>query len=543
MKQLKNVLVASLLSFITSLVMISLVLNPVFVSAQSYPPPAYSSTYSSNDQSANYYSEPELEQLVAPIALYPDELLSHVLAGAVYPQQVASAEQFLQNNSFASNNVLAQAVVAQPWDSSIQFLVQFPNVLAMMNDNLDWTQRLGDAFYYQPGDVMNAIQALRQRALDNQTLASNQQIVVSVQNDGIIVIKTRVANQVYVPYYNPTYVYGDWNQPEYPPVVFAPPPNYQQDYYSPVIAFAVGVVIASALLFPTYPDWHHHYLSRGDWYGHSNWQPNTRWRVNSASRAAAVTFNETHIQPRFQANQRAPLPSNLMNRNSRPSTGSRPPLLQPDRALAQPNLVPNRAPNSANNRGPNRGLNSAPLAPTNRAPLVQPGTGLPHVVAPNRPSPLAPLPRAIQRSPVPNQTQLAPVAPAPQVIQRAQAPVRAPIAPAPQVIQRAPEPVRQPAQVFHRGPESVRPSQQVFHRGPESVRPPQQVFQRGPEQARQPPQVFQRAPEPARAAAFQRAPESVRPPAAAPAPRPSFSPVQPARSAEPQRMNPSRRER
>jgi hypothetical protein len=358
-KRLRQLLLASALSFVTCLLIISLAVNPVIVNAQSYP------------SSVVVYNEPALEQLLAPIALYPDELLSHVLAVALYPQEVVAAAHFV-HTPFSSNYARAQAAVSEPWDDSAKYLVQFPNVLDMMNDNLDWTQRLGDAFYNQQGAVMNAIQVLRQRALNQRTLASNQQIRVEIDSGGFIVIKARSSSRIYVPYYNPTYVYGEWDQPDYPPFVFEPPVEYQQSYYSPVIAFGVAIVIIDSLFFPIYPDWHHHYLRHGNWRGHDNWRPNTQWRFNQQRRAAAVTFNSTNTQNRFQ---RTPTPgqNTTLNRDPRGVITNQTPLNRSPLVQRAPTPVQQSAPTPVQsntiNRDP-RGVvtNQAPL---NRSPLVQ----------------------------------------------------------------------------------------------------------------------------------------------------------------------------
>jgi hypothetical protein len=372
MKRLHHILLASLLSFINGLLIVSLAVNPVIVSAQPYP------------AEVDPYGQPELEQLLAPIALYPDELLGHVLAAAAYTNDVVAADQFVHTR-FSSNYAKTQAVLSEPWDDSVKYLVQFPNVLDMMNSNLDWTQRLGDAFYSQQGDVMSTIQELRQRALDARTLTSNRQILVESDN-GVIIIKTRRSNRIYVPYYNPTVIYGTWDQPDYPPVVFAPPYEYRQNYYAPVIAFSVAVIIVDSLFFPIYPDWHRHYLRRGDWRGHNNWQSNTQWRFNQQRREAAVTFNAT--QNRLQT-QRAPMLNNNINRNGQraptnnqtPLPGIRAPLVQPNRAQA---LQPNRAPAPQPNRLPG-GLrpNQAQVPQPNQAPALQPNR-LPGGLQPNR---------------------------------------------------------------------------------------------------------------------------------------------------------------
>jgi hypothetical protein len=149
----------------------------------------------------------QLEQLVAPIALYPDDLAADVLAAATYPSQVDEAAQWLQQNGGQTPDQIATSVDKMDWDSSVKALTEFPVVLAMMDQNLSWTSALGDAYFNQPDDVMDAVQALRQRAIAAGTLQSNAQITVSTQ-DGIIVIQPASPDTEYVPSYDCWTVFG-----------------------------------------------------------------------------------------------------------------------------------------------------------------------------------------------------------------------------------------------------------------------------------------------------------------------------------------------
>ncbi len=123
----------------------------------------------------------ELEQLVSPIALYPDPLVAQILAGSTYPMQVVEADRWLKQNPNLTGDALAQQVNQQPWDPSIKSLTQFPSVLDTMNTSLSWTSSLGEAYYNQPADVMNAIQVMRNRALAAGTLKSTPQQTVQVR--------------------------------------------------------------------------------------------------------------------------------------------------------------------------------------------------------------------------------------------------------------------------------------------------------------------------------------------------------------------------
>jgi hypothetical protein len=167
------------------------------LSAQSEPAPAPVVTQSSE----------QLQQLVAPIALYPDELVAQVLAAATYPTQVVEADRWLQQHPDLEDQPLGQAVDQQAWDPSVKALVQFPSVLANMDKNLSWTSSLGEAYVNQPQQVMDAVQAMRHRAQDAGHLNSTPQQKVDAQGQ-TIVIEPAEPNIVYVPQYDPWLVYG-----------------------------------------------------------------------------------------------------------------------------------------------------------------------------------------------------------------------------------------------------------------------------------------------------------------------------------------------
>lgn len=152
-------------------------------------------------------SPDELEQLVAPIALYPDALVSQTLAGATYPTEIVEAERWMQAHPKLRGKPLADEVNKRPWDPSIKALTQFPSVLANMNANLSWTSALGEAYVNQPEDVMNAVQVMRARAKAAGNLKSNDREKVETQGQ-TIVIEPANPDVVYVPAYDPWLVYG-----------------------------------------------------------------------------------------------------------------------------------------------------------------------------------------------------------------------------------------------------------------------------------------------------------------------------------------------
>jgi Protein of unknown function (DUF3300) len=163
----------------------------------------------------------ELQELVSPIALYPDVLVAQILAGSTYPTQIVEADRWLKQNPNLTGDQLANQVNQQEWDPSIKSLTQFPTVLQIMNDSLAWTSALGESYYNQPADVMNAIQVLRNKAMAAGTLKSTEQQKVEVQPtppaaqgtaqpsvQQTVIIQPAQPNTVYVPQYNPTTAYG-----------------------------------------------------------------------------------------------------------------------------------------------------------------------------------------------------------------------------------------------------------------------------------------------------------------------------------------------
>src|SRR5579872_3998129 len=150
----------------------------------------------------------ELQQLVAPIALYPDALVAQILAAATYPDQVVEADRWLQQHPDLKGQQLGQEVDKQPWDPSVKALIEFPSVLGNMDKNLSWTSSLGDAYVNQQEEVMNAVQVMRDRAEKAGNLKSSSQEKVSKQGQ-TIVIEPADPEVVYVPEYDPWLIYGD----------------------------------------------------------------------------------------------------------------------------------------------------------------------------------------------------------------------------------------------------------------------------------------------------------------------------------------------
>ena len=180
----------------------------------------------------------QLQQLVAPIALYPDSLVAQILAASTFPEQVVEADRWLQENPGLKGEALAQAADQQPWDPSVKALTAFPSVLANMDKNLSWTSSLGDAYYNQEQDVMDAVQTMRHRAEAAGTLQSTPQQTVTTQGPTVIV-EPASPEIVYVPAYDPWVVYGAPILPwpgwyEYPGIWYGGP------YLSWGVGFGIG---------------------------------------------------------------------------------------------------------------------------------------------------------------------------------------------------------------------------------------------------------------------------------------------------------------
>jgi hypothetical protein len=187
----------------------------------------------------------QLDSLVAPIALYPDPMLSQTLVASTYPLEIIQLQQWLEKNKNLKDQALADAVKKQDWDPSIQAMAALPDVVKQMADNIKWTTDLGNAFLAQQNDVMDAVQRMRKKAKDGGNLKSSEQQKVEtkvVENEQVIVIEQASPDIVYVPSYNPTVVYGAPVYP-YPPIAYPPPGYYAAGM---AISFGVGLAMGAA---------------------------------------------------------------------------------------------------------------------------------------------------------------------------------------------------------------------------------------------------------------------------------------------------------
>jgi uncharacterized protein DUF3300 len=212
----------------------------------------------------------QLQQLVAPIALYPDSLVAQILAASTFPEQVVEADRWVQAHPDLKGDALGQAVDQQPWDPSVKALAAFPSVIGNMDKNLSWTSSLGDAYYNQEQDVMDAVQVMRKKAEESGNLKTTPQQTVTSQGP-TIVIQPADPEVVYVPAYDPWVVYGG-------PIVAWPGwyPYPGIWYGGPYLSFGAGFGIG---FFGGYGwgwnrwgfDWHNHYAvyNHDRYYSHS----------------------------------------------------------------------------------------------------------------------------------------------------------------------------------------------------------------------------------------------------------------------------------
>jgi hypothetical protein len=206
------------------------------------------------------FAEEELDQMLAPIALYSHSLLAQVLMAATYPSDVAEAAKWSQANPDQKGDPVVTAVADQPWNPSVAPLVAFPQVLATMEQDPDWMQNVGDAFLSQPDAVIDAVQRLRATAQKAGNLESTEQRKVVVEpatqtQQSVIMIEPAAPQVVYVPTDNPAVVYGTWWYPHYPPVYLPPPPGYVFGT-ALVSGIAFGIGITNSLWGGC--NWHSH---------------------------------------------------------------------------------------------------------------------------------------------------------------------------------------------------------------------------------------------------------------------------------------------
>ncbi len=203
------------------------------------------------------FTQQQLDQMLAPIALYPDQMLSQILMAATYPAEVVEAARWSRDNPDLNGDRAVRAAERIDWDPSVKSLVAFPQILDMMDAKLNWTEDLGDAFLDQRAQVMDTVQYLRDKAYSAGNLQSNDQFRVAVAG-ARYVIEPVNPEVVYVPYYNPLIVYGSWWWPAYQPVYWAPWRGYHvRPGYAHGYAWGPAIPVSRGFFFGA-PDWHRH---------------------------------------------------------------------------------------------------------------------------------------------------------------------------------------------------------------------------------------------------------------------------------------------
>ncbi len=298
------------------------------------------------------FSTAQIDQWVAPVALYPDSLLSQVLMASTYPANVAQAVQWSHDNPLKQGDAAIQAVSDQPWDASVKSLVAFPQLMALMGENPQWVQNLGDAFLAQPQDVMDSVQRLRQLAQQTGSLkSSTEQKVITTTKKAVPVTQTVTApvipsntvstaspvitepattvisiepanpDVVYIPNYNPTVVYGNWANTAYPPV-YLPPPAGEPFIDSFVRGFGYSMGVATTYALFSSIDWddddHDHHHDDDDYHHHdgghrdgNGWQhngDNINIDVNNFNRITGEHLTDKNMAWRHNPNYRNGVP-------------------------------------------------------------------------------------------------------------------------------------------------------------------------------------------------------------------------------------------
>jgi hypothetical protein len=351
----------------------------------------------------------ELDALLAPIALYPDQLLAQILMASTYPLEIVTAARFVQQNPSLTGDVLDQALRDKNWDPSVLSLTAYPQVLLMMNDRLDWTQQLGDAFLANQQQVMDTVQTLRNKAQAAGNLQSTPQQTVMDQG-GLIDIEPAQPQYVYVPVYDPRVIYGPWLDPVYQPDYWYPPPIYgYPDLSAGIVA---GIFFGTA--------WG---ISHNHWgWAHPNWRGHDIdidvHNNNFANRPQYVN--------RWRDGQWAHSPEHRHGVAYRDS-GSQDRYIRPNSAAIQA-------------REPYRGRDLAPPQQVGARPVPQPQHAMVRTVPQQQPFARAvPQPQQAMVRPVPQQQPFARPMPPPQQAIARPAPQLQPIArPMPQ--QYAPQP-------------------------------------------------------------------------------------------------------
>ena len=315
------------------------------------------------------YSQGELDQMLAPVALYPDSLLSQVLMASTYPLEVVEAARWSRAHPGLVGDEAVRAAADKDWDPSVKSLLAFPQLLSRMDEKLDWTRGLGDAFLAQEAQVMDTVQQLRQRAqAAGHLLPDERQRVVA--DGSAIVIEPADPRVVYVPYYDPYVVYGSWWWSAYPPVVWAP--YYGYAVVRPGFWWGVGVGVTAGFFYGSM-NWHHHHVNVAHVnsyymrppvprYGVAVVRPIApgRWEHNPSHRRG-IAYRAPEVQKKYA--------SHAPHRDYRPD----PRAGNPRQAQPQPGRspTPRQGPRGEEQRPDRRGQSMPPAFTTSASPRIE----------------------------------------------------------------------------------------------------------------------------------------------------------------------------
>ncbi len=256
------------------------------------------------------YSQAELNQMLAPIALYPDTVLSHILIASTYPLEVVQASRWAQRHRNMEGSAAVSAAEHEGWDPSVTALVAFPDILERMADDLEWTQDLGEAFLWDEGEVLASVQDLRQRAYEAGTLRTTEHQEVVIDRKTIIV-EPRVSEIIYIPYYDTRVVYGPWRWHHYPPHHWHRP---SRGYWSAGIFWSFGTRIDHHNFYFSSFHWHNRHTVVIDLNLHNHhrfhsgrsvvrYKESRRWKHNPTHRRG-VDYRRSTVRKQYAAPSR-----------------------------------------------------------------------------------------------------------------------------------------------------------------------------------------------------------------------------------------------
>lgn len=268
--------------------------------------PALTNVEQTLTENVNSFTEAELEQMLAPIALYPDALLSHILIASTYPIEVVDAERWLSKNTQLSPEDLANAAESIDWDASVKALLPFQNILKKLSEDLRWMTRLGDAFLQDEAKVLASVQVLRQQA-DRAGNLQNMNNVNVVRETKTIIIESSQPDIIYVPYYDTRLVYGDWRWRNYPPIYWHQPVHYVSHhghyYWHNPVHLTVGLFFGAVHWQNRHVVVNHH---KSRYYKHHSKKKTStsyqakRWQHNPRHRKG-VAYRSSNLQKKYRS--------------------------------------------------------------------------------------------------------------------------------------------------------------------------------------------------------------------------------------------------